>query len=71
MQAHEILHPAREKGVLMIGPAAAGNIKPSCFRIGKLGDMVNNVAASNLYRKGSVGYVSKSGGMEEAARVSG
>ena len=35
--AREILHLAQEKGVLIIGPATVGGIKPGCFRIGNSG----------------------------------
>ncbi|KAG5643027.1 hypothetical protein DXG03_001639 [Asterophora parasitica] len=61
--AREILWKAQEKGVLIIGPATVGGIKPGCFRIGNSGGMMDNIIASKLYRAGSVGYVSKSGGM--------
>lgn len=61
--AREILHIAKSKGVLIIGPATVGGIKPGCFRIGNSGGMMDNIIASKLYRPGSVGYVSKSGGM--------
>ncbi|KAH9939191.1 citrate synthase-like protein [Amylocystis lapponica] len=61
--AREILHLAKRKGVLIIGPATVGGIKPGCFRIGNSGGMMDNIIASKLYRAGSVGYVSKSGGM--------
>jgi ATP citrate (pro-S)-lyase len=61
--AREILHLAVQKGVLIIGPATVGGIKPGCFRIGNSGGMMDNIIASKLYRAGSVGYVSKSGGM--------
>lgn len=54
---------ALEKKVLIIGPAAVGGIKPGCFRIGNSGGMMDNIISSKLYRAGSVGYVSKSGGM--------
>ncbi|KAF8273728.1 citrate synthase-like protein [Lactarius quietus] len=59
----EILHIAQSKSVLMIGPATVGGIKPGCFKIGNSGGMMDNIIASKLYRPGSVGYVSKSGGM--------
>ncbi|KAG0696425.1 ATP citrate lyase [Suillus ampliporus] len=62
-QAREILWKAQAKGVLIIGPATVGGIKPGCFRIGNSGGMMDNIIASKLYRPGSVGYVSKSGGM--------
>jgi ATP citrate (pro-S)-lyase len=61
--AREILHLAKAKGVLIIGPATVGGIKPGCFRIGNSGGMMDNIISSKLYRAGSVGYVSKSGGM--------
>ncbi|GAA6038037.1 hypothetical protein JCM8097_007511 [Rhodosporidiobolus ruineniae] len=61
--ARHILHAAQEKGVIIIGPATVGGIKPGCFRIGNTGGMLDNILASKLYRAGSVGYVSKSGGM--------
>ena len=57
--ARELLHLAVEKSVIIIGPATVGGIKPGCFRIG----MMDNLIACKLYRPGSVGYVSKSGGM--------
>ncbi|OTB01043.1 hypothetical protein M426DRAFT_14898 [Hypoxylon sp. CI-4A] len=62
-RAREIAHIARQKGVTIIGPATVGGIKPGSFKIGNTGGMMDNIVASKLYRKGSVGYVSKSGGM--------
>ena len=35
--AREILHLAKSKEVLIIGPATVGGIKPGCFRIGNSG----------------------------------
>ncbi|KAJ7730981.1 ATP-citrate synthase [Mycena maculata] len=61
--ARELLWRAKELGVLVIGPATVGGIKPGCFRIGNSGGMMDNITASKLYRAGCVGYVSKSGGM--------
>lgn len=61
--AREILWRAKNASVLVIGPATVGGIKPGCFRIGNSGGMMDNIVASKLYRPGSVGYVSKSGGM--------
>lgn len=61
--AREILHLAKNKGVLIIGPATVGGVKAGCFKIGNSGGMMDNIIASKLYRAGSVGYVSKSGGM--------
>ena len=63
-QTREIIQRAAEKhGVALIGPATVGGIKPGCFRIGNTDGMLDNIVLSKLYRPGSVGYVSKSGGM--------
>ncbi|KAL1588123.1 putative ATP-citrate synthase subunit 1 [Cladosporium halotolerans] len=62
-RAREILHVAQKKGVTIIGPATVGGIKPGAYKIGNTGGMMDNIVASKLYRKGSIGYVSKSGGM--------
>ncbi|KAI9667463.1 MAG: citrate synthase [Bathelium mastoideum] len=62
-RAREILFIAKKKGVTIIGPATVGGIKPGAFKIGNTGGMMDNIVASKLYRSGSVGYVSKSGGM--------
>lgn len=35
--AREILWAAKQKGVMIIGPATVGGIKPGCFRIGNTG----------------------------------
>ncbi|KAK7020145.1 ATP citrate lyase subunit 1 [Paramarasmius palmivorus] len=61
--AREILWEAVQRNVLIIGPATVGGIKAGCFKIGNSGGMMDNIIASKLYRPGSVGYVSKSGGM--------
>jgi ATP citrate (pro-S)-lyase len=62
-RAKQLLQVAKKKGVLIIGPATVGGIKPGCFKIGNTGGMIDNIVSSKLYRPGSVGYVSKSGGM--------
>ena len=54
---------AHDLGVVIIGPATVGGIKPGCFRIGNTGGMMDNIIRSKLYRPGSVAYVSRSGGM--------
>ena len=52
---------AKDKGVIIIGPATVGGIKPGCFRIGNTGGMMDNIIRCKLYRPGSVAYVSRSG----------
>ncbi|XP_059178493.1 ATP-citrate synthase-like isoform X2 [Physella acuta] len=58
-----LIKVATEKGVIIIGPATVGGVKPGCFKIGNTGGMLDNILASKLYRPGSVAYVSRSGGM--------
>lgn len=41
--AREILHLAKAKDVLIVGPATVGGIKPGCFRIGNSGGWVLHV----------------------------
>ncbi|KAI0219284.1 ATP citrate lyase subunit 1, partial [Massospora cicadina] len=62
-RAREILFEAKQRGVLIIGPATVGGIKPGCYKIGNTGGMMDNIVGSKLHRPGSVAYVSKSGGM--------
>ncbi|GBB83658.1 hypothetical protein RclHR1_10360003 [Rhizophagus clarus] len=62
-RARQIIHEAKKRNVLIIGPATVGGIKSGCFKIGNTGGMMDNIVSSKLYRPGSVAYVSKSGGM--------
>jgi len=54
---------AAAKGVGIIGPATVGGMMPGRFRIGNAGGAVENLLLAKLYRPGSVGYTTKSGGM--------
>jgi len=58
-----LIREADKKKVLIIGPATVGGIASGSFRIANTGGMLDNIVACKLYRPGSVGYVSKSGGM--------
>jgi len=62
-QTRSIIKKAEAAGVGIIGPATVGGITPGRFRIGNTGGAIENVTMSKLYRRGSVCYVSKSGGM--------
>merc|ERR1712226_1297853 len=62
-QTRSIIKKAEELGVGIIGPATVGGITPGQFRICNTGGAIENITMSKLYRKGSVCYVSKSGGM--------
>jgi len=57
-------------GKWIIGPATVGGFAAGAFKIGNAGGAVSNLLMSKLYRPGSVGFVSKSGGMmNEMANV--
>jgi ATP citrate (pro-S)-lyase len=58
---------ARELGKTIIGPATVGGIKAGCFKIGNTGGTIENIVESKLHRPGSVGFVSKSGGLSNEA----
>eukprot|EP00918_Siedleckia_nematoides_P029785 GHVU01064246.1.p1 GENE.GHVU01064246.1~~GHVU01064246.1.p1 ORF type:complete len:721 (-),score=174.66 GHVU01064246.1:68-2230(-) len=61
--ARSTMHASKEKDVTLIGPATVGGIRSGCFRIGNTGGRLENIMNSKLYRPGSVGIVTKSGGM--------
>jgi len=48
---------------VVIGPATVGGMQAGAFKIGDTAGTLDNIIACKLYRPGSVGFVSKSGGM--------
>ncbi len=62
-KSREMNRLARSKGKVIIGPATVGGIQAGAFKIGNTAGTIENVVLSKLYRPGSVGFVSKSGGM--------
>jgi succinyl-CoA synthetase alpha subunit len=58
---------AKALGKTIIGPATVGGIKAGCFKIGNAGGTIENIVDSKLHRPGSVGFVSKSGGLSNEA----
>ncbi len=62
-RSREMYKLAKEKGKVIIGPATVGGIQAGAFKIGNTAGTIENVVLSKLYRPGSVGFVSKSGGM--------
>ena len=62
-QSKELLALAKQHGKTIIGPATVGGIVAGQFRIGNAGGMNENILRAKLYRPGSVGLVSRSGGM--------
>jgi len=65
--ARMIARTAHETGKCVIGPATVGGIKAGCFKIGNTGGTIESIMESKLQRPGSVGFVSKSGGMSNEA----
>ena len=55
----EIVKWARMKGSTVVGPASVGIISPGEAKIGSIGSSV----ISQVFTKGPIGVVSKSGGM--------
>ncbi|MBU4485101.1 ATP citrate synthase, partial [bacterium] len=58
---------AKKHNKMIIGPATVGGIKAGCFKIGNTAGTIDNIINSKLHRPGSVGFVSKSGGMSNEA----
>ncbi len=59
----ELAALAKQKGKWIIGPATVGGLMAGAFKIANTGGTIDNILASKLNRPGSVGFVSKSGGM--------
>ncbi len=60
----ELIALAKKNDKLLIGPSTVGGIAAGAFRIaGYAGGKTENLIKAKLYRPGSVGLVSKSGGM--------
>ncbi len=63
-QTKELISIAKKNNKLIIGPSTVGGIAAGAFRIaGYAGGKIENILRAKLYRPGSVGLVSKSGGM--------
>ncbi len=54
---------AKKRGKTIIGPATVGGVAAGKFKIGNSGGMIDNIIAAKLYRPGSIGLVTKSGGL--------
>jgi len=59
----KIIAFARANNKVIIGPATVGGVQAGAFKIGDTAGTLDNIIACKLYRPGSVGFVSKSGGM--------
>lgn len=66
--AKAVAAKARKKGnKIMIGPATVGGLTAGAFKIGNSGGLLDNIVEGKLHRAGSVGFVSKSGGLSNEA----
>ena len=54
---------AKRNDKVVIGPATVGGIQAGAFKIGDTAGTMDNIISCKLYRPGSVGFVSKSGGL--------
>ncbi len=62
-QIRELITIAKNKDKMIIGPATVGGIQAGAFKIGNTAGTVDNILSCKLHRPGSVGFVSKSGGL--------
>ena len=62
-KARLLIKMAKERNKWIIGPATVGGIVAGAFKIGNTAGTIENIIESKLHRPGSVGFVSKSGGM--------
>jgi ATP citrate (pro-S)-lyase len=61
--AKALIAYARAHNKVIVGPATVGGVQAGAFKIGDTAGTLDNIVACKLYRPGSVGFVSKSGGM--------
>ncbi|KAL0414830.1 UNVERIFIED_CONTAM: ATP-citrate synthase beta chain protein 2 [Sesamum radiatum] len=59
----QLIAYAKANNKVVIGPATVGGIQAGAFKIGDTAGTIDNIIHCKLYRPGSVGFVSKSGGM--------
>ncbi len=62
-ETRELIALAKKNKKVIIGPATVGGITAGAFRIGNTAGTIENIISCKLYRPGSVGFVSKSGGL--------
>ena len=59
----ELAALSKKLGKTIIGPATVGGMTAGAFKIGNTAGTIDNIKTSRLFKQGSVGLVSKSGGM--------
>lgn len=65
--ARHLREVAVAKKKVIIGPATVGGIAAGAFKVANTGGTIESIIESKLHRPGSVGFVSKSGGMSNEA----
>ncbi|MCK5037573.1 MAG: ATP citrate synthase [Thermoplasmata archaeon] len=63
----ELIVKAKKLDRVIIGPATVGGIQAGAFKIGNTAGTIDNIIECKLHRAGSVGFVSKSGGLSNEA----
>ncbi|MBC7220985.1 ATP citrate synthase [Candidatus Bipolaricaulota bacterium] len=66
-QSRRMAALAKARGKWIIGPATVGGVKAGCFKIGNAAGTMENIREAKLFRPGSVGFVSVSGGLSNEA----
>ena len=61
--AKRLISAASAANKLLLGPATVGGLQAGAFRIGDAAGTIENIVECGLHTRGSVGFVSKSGGM--------
>ena len=54
-------------GKILIGPSTVGGVVAGAFKIANTAGILQNIVACKLHQSGSVGFVSKSGGLSNEA----
>jgi len=62
-EARELITLSKRMKKCIIGPATVGGIQGGAFKVANTAGTVDNIIESKLHRPGSVGFVSKSGGL--------
>lgn len=62
-ETRDLIQAAKQNKTWLIGPATVGAIKAGEFRVGNTAGSIESIIAAKLYRPGSVGVVTVSGGM--------
>jgi ATP citrate (pro-S)-lyase len=62
-EIRELTSLSHKTGKMIIGPATVGGVQAGAFKIGNTAGTVDNIISCKLHRPGSVGFVSKSGGL--------